>query len=42
LIPFFAKGVPTKYSTINARIETVQTKFVGRYPGAISVGRQKL
>ena len=25
LIPFFAKGIPTKYSTINARIETVQT-----------------
>jgi putative SOS response-associated peptidase YedK len=25
LIPFFAKGVPPKYSTINARIETVAT-----------------
>jgi putative SOS response-associated peptidase YedK len=25
LIPFFAHGVPPKYSTINARIETVQT-----------------
>lgn len=25
LIPFFAKGVPGKYSTINARIETIET-----------------
>jgi len=25
LIPYFAKGVPPKYSTINARMETVQT-----------------
>jgi putative SOS response-associated peptidase YedK len=25
LIPFFARGVPPKYSTINARVETVQT-----------------
>src|SRR5580658_8934380 len=25
LIPYFAQGVPPKYSTINARIETVQT-----------------
>jgi putative SOS response-associated peptidase YedK len=25
LIPFFARGVPPKYSTINARIENVQT-----------------
>ena len=25
LIPFFAKGEPPKYSTINARIETVET-----------------
>jgi putative SOS response-associated peptidase YedK len=25
LVPFFAKGIPPKYSTINARIETVQT-----------------
>jgi len=25
LIPFFAKGVPPKYSTINARVETVET-----------------
>jgi putative SOS response-associated peptidase YedK len=25
LIPFFAKGVPPRYSTINARIETVET-----------------
>jgi putative SOS response-associated peptidase YedK len=32
LIPFFAKGVPTKYSTINARIETVQTAASYRGP----------
>lgn len=25
LIPFFARGIPPKYSTINARIETLQT-----------------
>jgi putative SOS response-associated peptidase YedK len=25
LIPFFARGVPPKYSTINARIETLET-----------------
>jgi putative SOS response-associated peptidase YedK len=25
LIPFFARGVPPKYSTINARVETIQT-----------------
>ena len=25
LIPFFAKGVPGQYSTINARVETVRT-----------------
>ena len=25
LIPYFAKGVPPKYSTINARMETVET-----------------
>src|SRR5450759_5432151 len=25
LIPFFAHGIPPKYSTINARIETVET-----------------
>jgi putative SOS response-associated peptidase YedK len=25
LVPFFAKGIPPKFSTINARIETVQT-----------------
>jgi putative SOS response-associated peptidase YedK len=32
LIPFFARGVPTKYSTINARIETVQTAASYRGP----------
>ena len=32
LIPFFAKGIPTKYSTINARIETVQTAASYRGP----------
>jgi len=32
LIPFFAHGVPTKYSTINARIETVQTAASYRGP----------
>lgn len=32
LIPFFAKGVPPKYSTINARIETVQTAASYRGP----------
>jgi putative SOS response-associated peptidase YedK len=31
-IPFFAKGIPTKYSTINARIETVQTAASYRGP----------
>jgi putative SOS response-associated peptidase YedK len=25
LIPFFARGIPPKYSTTNARIDTVQT-----------------
>src|SRR5277367_1235570 len=25
LVPFFARGVPPKYSTINARIETIET-----------------
>ena len=25
LVPFFAKGIPGKYSTINARIETIET-----------------
>jgi putative SOS response-associated peptidase YedK len=32
LIPFFARGVPPKYSTINARIETVQTAASYRGP----------
>jgi putative SOS response-associated peptidase YedK len=32
LIPFFARGVPPKYSTINARIETVQTAASDRGP----------
>ena len=32
LIPFFAKGVPPAYSTINARIETVQTAASYRGP----------
>jgi putative SOS response-associated peptidase YedK len=32
LIPFFAKGVPPKYSTINARIETVETAASYRGP----------
>jgi putative SOS response-associated peptidase YedK len=32
LIPFFAKGEPTKYSTINARIETVETAATYRGP----------
>ena len=32
LVPFFAKGVPPKYSTINARIETVQTSPAYRAP----------
>jgi putative SOS response-associated peptidase YedK len=32
LIPFFAQGVPPKYSTINARIETVQTAASYRGP----------
>jgi len=30
--PFFAKGVPPKYSTINARIETVETAASYRGP----------
>jgi putative SOS response-associated peptidase YedK len=25
LVPFFARGVPPKYSTINARVETIET-----------------
>jgi putative SOS response-associated peptidase YedK len=32
LIPFFAQGVPPKYSTINARIETVRTLASYRGP----------
>ncbi len=32
LIPFFAHGVPTKYSTINATIEKLQTAPVWRGP----------
>ena len=32
LIPFFAKGDPGKYSTINARIETVKTSPAYRGP----------
>src|SRR5277367_5205789 len=32
LIPFFAKGGPPKYSTINARIETVATAASFRGP----------
>jgi putative SOS response-associated peptidase YedK len=32
LIPFFAKGVAGKYSTINARVETVETSACYRGP----------
>ncbi len=32
LIPFFARGVPPKYSTINARIETIETSPAYRGP----------
>jgi putative SOS response-associated peptidase YedK len=32
LIPLFARGVPPKYSTINARVETVQTAASYRGP----------
>jgi len=32
LIPFFAKGVPPKYSTINARIESIETAASYRGP----------
>ena len=32
LVPFFARGVPPTYSTINARIETVQTAASYRGP----------
>jgi len=40
LIPFFARGVPPKYSTINARIETVQT--AASYRGPWSRGQRCL
>ena len=32
LIPFFAKGVPGNYSTINARVETIETAASFRGP----------
>jgi putative SOS response-associated peptidase YedK len=32
LVPFFAKGIPTKYSTINARVETIETSPAYRGP----------
>ena len=32
LIPFFARGEPPKYSTINARIETMETAASYRGP----------
>ena len=32
LVPFFAKGVPGKYSTINARVETAATSPAYRGP----------
>ena len=38
LIPFFAKGEPPKYSTINARIETVET--VASYRGPWKRGQR--
>jgi putative SOS response-associated peptidase YedK len=38
LIPWFAKGVPPKYSTINARIETVET--AASYKGPWSRGQR--
>jgi putative SOS response-associated peptidase YedK len=40
LIPYFAKGVAPKYSTINARIETVQT--AASYRGPWSRGQRCL
>jgi putative SOS response-associated peptidase YedK len=40
LIPFFAKGEPPKYSTINARIETVET--AASYRGPWSRGQRCL
>ncbi len=38
LIPFFARGEPPKYSTINARIETIET--APSYKGAWSRGQR--
>ena len=38
LIPFFAKGEPPKYSTINARIETVET--IASYRGPWKRGQR--
>jgi putative SOS response-associated peptidase YedK len=32
LIPFFARGVPGQYSTINARVETIETAAAYRGP----------
>jgi putative SOS response-associated peptidase YedK len=32
LVPFFAKGVPAKYATINARIETIESAASYRGP----------
>src|ERR1700719_2899900 len=32
LVPYFARGVPPKYSTINARIETIETAASYRGP----------
>lgn len=40
LIPFFAKGEPPKYSTINARIETLET--VASYRGPWKRGQRCL
>jgi hypothetical protein len=40
LIPFFARGLPPKYSTINARVETVPT--AASYRGPWSRGQRCL
>ena len=40
LIPYFARGVPPKFSTINARVETVQT--AASYKGPWSRGQRCL
>src|SRR5258707_15862780 len=40
LIPFFARGVPPKYSTINARMEPVRT--AASYRGPWSRGQRSL